>query len=619
MSSLPLKKVGLVSVAENIALWQRKSIGNLPPMSGKRSAVVITLIIILGAASMPQCLSIRTIMLTRPTNWTNGNAALSKNGRSITKKKSVSFGDDIQVSVNEIIHVDDISREQIAQIWWTSEEKDECRKEYEAVLFLMETGKPVDENEHAARGLEKRTQDGAWELYEIQRDAQNAVLCEQDLQKKRKIRNANDIALAFQTETLKARKAALEVAMRDEDEVKEYLGKKDVSMAPAKHNLKSSEQKEDIAITEQQSPTKHSMLTDGKWSRRISKPLMETVEEKVQKQKFRDGKAKPVKEAARKAIVKKKKSKKTTKSSNQAAQDNESASGQKQKIPKKPKAILISKKKSKCSKSNTLKRKIDSTLTEAMTIKQTSCKQHVQKTEDKLIFSDDEKTEVVRSTVESKNSAAEVSALEQEQLKVEMMKDRDSVVSEQKCDTAKTDVESSTRVTESPDGPSETPKEVADAKPQQVLPISNEVSAIPTQVFSDQQVGTISAFSMMATLQVAATTTPFSISKGCSVEEPVTLEKQTVQADGLAVAPTDSESSVQAKSEFEKIQEEIEALKKMIDVKKIKENEKRGPKKKFPKRESEANSGLVNVAPRAIVKKQVSVRKSQGPVATVLQ
>jgi hypothetical protein len=109
------------------------------------------------------------------------------------------------------------------EIWWSNRENEEIRKEYETLVFMMETGRPIDENEHCTRGLEKKTEDQAWELYQIQRDARNAVLDEQEHQQKQKVKDFEAIAEVMYSITRKAVEAAREVAVRDAEAVKDYL------------------------------------------------------------------------------------------------------------------------------------------------------------------------------------------------------------------------------------------------------------------------------------------------------------------------------------------------------------------------------------------------------------
>jgi hypothetical protein len=140
----------------------------------------------------------------------------------LMQKKSVSFSE-VSNETFVIEHLENISEDLATALWYNRKALLEIQKEYEAVLFLIETGRPINEDHHASRGLEKRTEDGAWALYEITRDATNAVLIEQDRQKKLKCFDAEQIAIVYQMETNKTRQAAEEQGTRDAKEVEEYL------------------------------------------------------------------------------------------------------------------------------------------------------------------------------------------------------------------------------------------------------------------------------------------------------------------------------------------------------------------------------------------------------------
>jgi hypothetical protein len=93
--------------------------------------------------------------------------------------KSLKFAD-----ANEVFHIDhldDISDDQILATWYNANEYSEIKSSYQTTIFMMETGENMLED-HTSRGLEYRTQDGAWARYEKKRDAYNAVLDEQDRQ-----------------------------------------------------------------------------------------------------------------------------------------------------------------------------------------------------------------------------------------------------------------------------------------------------------------------------------------------------------------------------------------------------------------------------------------------------
>jgi len=199
---------------------------------------------------------------------TTSPSSLSGNGggdNAKTKNNSVRFGPQLRVDIHEVEMVEDL-----AAMWWTQAEIQEGRKEYEAVLFLMETGKEVNEEEHSARGLEKKTEDGAWALYENQRDAANAVLGEQDTLRRQRVKAdcvQQTIAEACLEATAQSREAALAMGAKDYAQIKDYLLGISHSPVPASPKVRVR-RKMTHTISPPGSPT------ENKWGRRISMPLM---------------------------------------------------------------------------------------------------------------------------------------------------------------------------------------------------------------------------------------------------------------------------------------------------------------------------------------------------------
>jgi hypothetical protein len=160
----------------------------------------------------------------------------SSSSVSLPPNKSVCFGD---VTTHEIENLHELQQQKhqddddttIADlIWWSAREYTEIKKEYETVLYLMETGQPVCEHEYSIRGLENRTEAGAWKLFEHQRNARNAVLIEQDQQRKKKNKNNKQfdscyhdtIAKVYIHQVQTTRQQAIEQAAKDAAEVKEF-------------------------------------------------------------------------------------------------------------------------------------------------------------------------------------------------------------------------------------------------------------------------------------------------------------------------------------------------------------------------------------------------------------
>jgi len=94
--------------------------------------------------------------------------------------------------VHEIEHLDDIEDCVKAAVWYSEQDYVDIKESYKCTIFLYEAGQLVPEEEeekasdtvreHTLRGLEGRTVEGAWEKFELRRNAINAVLDLQDEQ-----------------------------------------------------------------------------------------------------------------------------------------------------------------------------------------------------------------------------------------------------------------------------------------------------------------------------------------------------------------------------------------------------------------------------------------------------
>jgi hypothetical protein len=115
--------------------------------------------------------------------WRCNNDSSSSTSSVETSKqplsKSLKFAD-----ANEVFHVDhldEIPDHEVAATWYNAQEYRDITSSYQLTIILMETGEELS-NEHTRRGLEYRTEDGAWARYKNKQDAYNAVLDEQDRQ-----------------------------------------------------------------------------------------------------------------------------------------------------------------------------------------------------------------------------------------------------------------------------------------------------------------------------------------------------------------------------------------------------------------------------------------------------
>lgn len=133
--------------------------------------------------------------------------------------KSVRFRESNQFF--PIPHLNDLSDEDIAEIWYEPEDYSEIKSSYQLTIFMMESNELVESDDHTARGLEYRTQQGAWSRYENKRDAYNAVLDEQDRQWKVDKDDHEKISQIYLEHSTKCARAAADRGAADAKEAKD--------------------------------------------------------------------------------------------------------------------------------------------------------------------------------------------------------------------------------------------------------------------------------------------------------------------------------------------------------------------------------------------------------------
>ena len=163
----------------------------------------------------------RSLDDSAPPALKGANKIRLRRATSCPVKKSVKFGEESN-AVHFIETIDELANDIMETLWWSPRDYMEIQQEYEAVIFLLDTGKEVPP-EHSACGLSKRTEGGTWELYENQRNARNAVLSQQDLLRKQKKSDPESIRVAYQKETEQVQKEALAQAQSDAAEVQLYM------------------------------------------------------------------------------------------------------------------------------------------------------------------------------------------------------------------------------------------------------------------------------------------------------------------------------------------------------------------------------------------------------------
>lgn len=145
-----------------------------------------------------------------------------KKKNSTNARRSVSFAAEDQV--HPIVHLTDMTAKEIASIWYDQKEYAEIKSSYQATIFVMENAEAnggisskLETEEHVFRGLEYRTQTGAWARYENKRDAYNAVLDEQDRQWKNDKDDYDALSRVYIEHSAKCVKAAYLRGIEDQE------------------------------------------------------------------------------------------------------------------------------------------------------------------------------------------------------------------------------------------------------------------------------------------------------------------------------------------------------------------------------------------------------------------
>ena len=167
----------------------------------------------------------------------------------MTMKKAVQFGTNETVETIEV----ECWKEHTSVLWWTRREVREIEDESETLIHFMNIHMnnantsssdwnqypiEIDATIHTIRGLEKRTEIGAWDVYELQRDARNAVLNQQDKHRQSKSLSLDiheAIAKAYRASTMNARRTAYEVGLKDQLEAKRCHGVESIAARRTQH------------------------------------------------------------------------------------------------------------------------------------------------------------------------------------------------------------------------------------------------------------------------------------------------------------------------------------------------------------------------------------------------
>lgn len=125
------------------------------------------------------------------------------------------------VSVRPVLHVNNMSDDEIADAWYNRHECADIKRSMAVTIKMMSAGVlKVDDDEHCSRGLEHRTRPGSAQRRENKMIALDAVLDEQDRQQACGVVNDEAIRKVFVQENLHCRLAALEKGVADQDEAR---------------------------------------------------------------------------------------------------------------------------------------------------------------------------------------------------------------------------------------------------------------------------------------------------------------------------------------------------------------------------------------------------------------
>jgi hypothetical protein len=165
------------------------------------------------------------IRIQQPTLLSPEKTSTSKNIESALKLDSaqvlrpqVRFRD--SVSVRPIEHIDDMSVEQVFNVWYGNYDFKEIKQGLlQTVRMLMmnhDDNAMIDNDEYCSRGLESRTREGAAARRANKWNALNAVLDEQSRQRDLGIRNEKLLCQIYVAENCQSRLNALTLGIKDE-------------------------------------------------------------------------------------------------------------------------------------------------------------------------------------------------------------------------------------------------------------------------------------------------------------------------------------------------------------------------------------------------------------------
>mmetsp|Transcript_1558 Transcript_1558/g.2206 ORF Transcript_1558/g.2206 Transcript_1558/m.2206 type:complete len:181 (+) Transcript_1558:132-674(+) len=155
--------------------------------------------------------------------WADESSTHEKDSGKTRQAGSRSLRFNESVEIFDIPHLNDTPDEDIYATWYSREEYSEIKSAYQLTIYMMESGEESldDKKNHTSRGLEYRTQEGAWARYENKRDAYDAVLDEQDRQWKSDSDDDEKLREAYLLHSAKCARNAVTLALQDETDAKE--------------------------------------------------------------------------------------------------------------------------------------------------------------------------------------------------------------------------------------------------------------------------------------------------------------------------------------------------------------------------------------------------------------
>jgi hypothetical protein len=204
----PCRQLLTTNVASTYYLcFSYKAITTMPPRSSSNYSQGIGMYTINDEVSCESSEELRSAIQTMKRR---GSKPLTKSVRFSDRNKTF-----------PIQHLDDIPDKEVAEIWYNASEYSEIKSTYQMTIFMMENGGLKESDDHTSRGLEYRTQQGAWARYENKRDAYNAVLDEQDRQWKADKDDHDALGRVYLQHSSKCAIAAAERGAADAAEAKE--------------------------------------------------------------------------------------------------------------------------------------------------------------------------------------------------------------------------------------------------------------------------------------------------------------------------------------------------------------------------------------------------------------